>query len=283
MPNLAAVFDPVTGAKYNPLMDARRLTPQELSTFETLLRIISHLRSPQGCPWDREQTHQSLKRNLLEESHEVLEAIDQDDSQRLAEELGDILVQVAFHTQIAQEAGRFQAADMLTRVNQKLIRRHPHVFGDASSVKDANEVEQRWEELKRKERPGGSLLGSLPRELPALAYAQLMQDRAAKAKFDWEDAAGVLDKVAEEVRELKEAPDTAARARELGDLLFSIVNAARWMGVHAEDALRQADVRFRQRFEAMEKLCKERGLDFVKLPLDRKEALWQVAKRGESA
>jgi tetrapyrrole methylase family protein/MazG family protein len=263
-------------------MDARQLTPQELATFETLLRIIAHLRSPQGCPWDREQTHQSLKRNLLEESHEVLEAIDQNDSQRLAEELGDILVQVAFHTQMAQEAGTFRAADMLTRVNQKLIRRHPHVFGDASAAKDANEVELRWEELKRKERPGGSLLGSLPRELPALAYAQLMQDRAAKAKFDWEDVAGVLEKVAEEVRELKEAPDPAARSRELGDLLFSIVNLARWLNVHAEDALRQANARFNQRFEAMERLCRERGLDFVKLSLDEKEALWQEAKSKEA-
>ena len=263
-------------------MDTKRLTPQELATFETLLRIIAHLRSPQGCPWDREQTHQSLKRNLLEESHEVLDAIDHNDSQRLAEELGDILVQVAFHTQMAQEAGDFQAADMLTRVNQKLIRRHPHVFGDASAAKDANEVELRWEELKRKERPGGSLLGSLPRELPALAYAQLMQDRAAKAKFDWEDMAGVLDKVAEEVRELKDAPDPAARAQELGDLLFSMVNLARWTGVHAEDALRQANVRFNHRFETMERLCKERRLDFVVLSLDEKEALWQQAKATEA-
>ncbi len=181
------------GGEYNPFMDARQLTPQELATFETLLRIIAHLRSPQGCPWDREQTHQSLKRNLLEESHEVLEAIDHKDSQRLAEELGDILVQVAFHTQMAQEAGEFQAADMLTRVNQKLIRRHPHVFGDVplGGARDAVEVEQRWEELKRKERPGGSLLGSLPRELPALAYAQLMQDRAAKARFDWEERTSI--------------------------------------------------------------------------------------------
>ncbi len=265
------------------MIDVKQLTPEELGKFETLLRIIEHLRAPVGgCPWDKEQTHESLKRNLLEESHEVLEAIDQGGGPKLAEELGDILVQVAFHAQIAREKGEFQPEEMFAGVNQKLIRRHPHVFGNAAGASNSREVEQRWEELKRKERAGkGSLLGGLPAELPALAYAQLMQDRAAKAGFEWDDVSGVLDKVAEEVREVKEAPDPAARARELGDLLFSIVNLARWLDVHAEDALRQADLRFRARFETMERLAKERGLDFVKLPLDRKEALWQEAKRLE--
>ena len=253
------------------MIDVKQLTPEELGRFETLLRIIEHLRSPGGCPWDKEQTHESLKRNLLEESHEVLEAIDQGNGSKLAEELGDILVQVAFHSQIAREKGEFQPEEMLTRVNQKLIRRHPHIFGDAGELGSAREVEQRWEELKRKERAGkGSLLGGLPAELPALAYAQLMQDRAAKAGFEWDDVSGVLDKVAEEVREVKEAPDPQARARELGDLLFSIVNLTRWLDVHAEDALRQANFRFRTRFETMERLAKERGVDFVKLTLAEK-------------
>ncbi len=249
-----------------------------LDTFEALVNIIERLRSPGGCPWDREQTHASLKRNLLEECYEVLEAIDSGDSAKLSEELGDILVQVVFHTQIAREAGEFRVEDTITAVNRKLIRRHPHVFGDAV-VADAREVERNWERLKEAERGRKSPVDGIPKDLPALTYAQLMQDRVAKRGFEWDDISGVLDKVVEEVNELKSAPGDEERAKEMGDLLFTIVNLARWLGIHAEDALRQGNARFRRRYTAMENLAVERGLDFPQLSLDEKEEMWQEAKR----
>ncbi|MCE2463376.1 MAG: nucleoside triphosphate pyrophosphohydrolase [Dehalococcoidia bacterium] len=249
-----------------------------LGTFEALVNIIEHLRSPGGCPWDREQTNSSLKRNILEECYEVLEAIDAGDSAKLSEELGDILVQVVFHTQIAREAGEFRVQDTLTAVNRKLIRRHPHVFGNAV-VTDAREVERNWEKLKEKERGRNSPVDGIPKDLPALTYAQLMQDRVGKRGFEWDDISGVLDKVVEEVNELKSAPSDEERAKEMGDLLFTIVNLARWLGIHAEDALRQGNARFRSRYTAMENLAVERGLDFPQLPLDEKEEMWQEAKR----
>jgi tetrapyrrole methylase family protein/MazG family protein len=253
------------------------LTEKELGSFDTLLRILAYLRSPEGCPWDREQTHASLKRNLLEESYEVLEAIDTDKPDRLAEELGDILLQVAFHTQIARERGEFQPEDVIRSINRKLIKRHPHVFG-MEKVVNAKEVIQRWEEFKGRKGDGKPLLKGIPKETPGLAYSQLMQDRAAKTGFDWEDVEGVIEKVAEEVRELKAARTKEEREDELGDLLFSIVNVARWLDIHAEDALRQTNRRFLERFSAMERLCRERGLDFESLPMEQKEALWQEAK-----
>ena len=249
-----------------------------LDTFEALVNIIERLRSPGGCPWDREQTHASLKRNILEECYEVLEAIDSGDSAKLSEELGDILVQVVFHTQIAREAREFRVEDTLTAVNRKLIRRHPHVFGDAV-VTDAREVERNWERLKEEERGRKSPVDGIPKDLPALTYAQLMQDRVAKRGFEWDDISGVLDKVVEEVNELKSAPGDEERAKEMGDLLFTIVNLARWLGIHAEDALRQGNARFRSRYTAMENLAVERDLDFPQLSLDEKEKMWQEAKR----
>lgn len=262
-------------------MDSRELNDEELGSFDTLLHIVAYLRSPQGCPWDREQTHESLKRNLLEECHELLEAIDTGEPERLAEELGDILLQVAFHAQIAREAGEFQPPDVLRRTNRKLIERHPHVFGD-EKVADAREVEQRWEEFKGRKQGEGSPFESIPQGLPALAYSQLMQDRAARVAFDWEEVEGVLEKVREEIGELKQAGTLERRSQELGDLLFSLVNVARWLGIHAEDALRQANRRFLARFSTMERLCRERGLDFQVLPLEEKEALWQEAKGMQS-
>ena len=251
--------------------------------FSQLVGILARLRSPDGCPWDREQTHQSLKRNLLEESYEVLEAIDRQDPDMagLAEELGDVLLQILFHAQIAREAGQFTIDDVVAAISDKLVRRHPHVFGDAQ-VKDAREVEAQWEELKRKEREGksqeASLLGKAPAEMPALAYGQLVQERAARSGFDWPDMQGVLEKVTEEVREIAEAPDQEEKAKEFGDLLFSVVNAGRWMGVYAEDSLRQANARFTQRFTGMERLARERGLDFGALSLEEKDRLWQEVK-----
>ncbi|MCZ6890927.1 MAG: nucleoside triphosphate pyrophosphohydrolase [Chloroflexi bacterium] len=250
--------------------------------FTELVALLERLRSPDGCPWDREQTHSSLKRFLLEEAHEVFEAIDQEAPQRLAEELGDVLLQVLFHAQIAREAGEFAIADVLTSLRDKLVRRHPHVFGD-TKVKDAREVEANWERLKRREKGDQSILGHVPPAMPALAHSQLIQDRAATAGFEWEEMDGVLEKVAEEIGEIREASTDDRRAEEFGDLLMVLVNVGRWMGVNAEDALRRANGRFTQRFAEMERLASERSLAFADLPLKQKEALWQEAKGKDQA
>ncbi|MDP7586586.1 MAG: nucleoside triphosphate pyrophosphohydrolase [Dehalococcoidia bacterium] len=255
---------------------------EELGTFQTLVNIVARLRAPGGCPWDREQTHESLKRHLLEESYEVIEAIDQGNPAILSEELGDLMVQVAFHADIAREAGEFQLEDVLRQINGKLVRRHPHVFAD-EHAEDAREVEQNWEQIKAQERKekgeSKSPVEGIPVDMPALAYAQLMQDRVGKAGFEWDDISGVLDKIVEEVTELKATNTPEEKVHELGDLLFTIVNLTRWSGAHAEDVLRQANQRFGKRYLSMEKLASEQGLDFEALPLDRKEELWQEAKR----
>ena len=242
------------------------------------MQIVSRLRAPDGCPWDLEQTHSSLKRNLLEESYEALEAIDSGDPSKLSEELGDVLVQVAFHCQIAEEAGTFQAADVIQKINDKLVRRHPHVFGDATAS-DAREVEQQWEKLKEAEGTRRSRVEGIPKDLPALAAAQLTQDRVARDGFEWDDISGVLDKVSEEVEELKQANTDAERASEFGDLLLALVNLGRWMGIHAENALRQANTRFTERYQLMEEAARQQGTRLRDLTLDQKETLWQQAKR----
>jgi len=255
---------------------------QELGTFQTLVDIVAKLRAPGGCPWDREQTHDSLKRNLLEESYEVIEAIDQGNPAILSEELGDLMVQIAFHADIAQEAGDFQLEDVLRNINSKLVRRHPHVFADGHA-EDAREVERNWEKIKAAERQAKgenkSPVEGIPIDLPALAYAQLMQDRVGKAGFEWDDISGVLDKLVEEVAEFKAAASSEEKEHELGDILFTIVNLTRWNGAHAEDVLRQANQRFSRRYLSMESLAAERGQDFNTLPLNDKEQLWQEAKR----
>ena len=260
--------------------------PEErIGEFQSLIDIVARLRGPGGCPWDAEQTHESLKRNLLEECYETLEAIDDGEPAELADELGDILVQVAFHADIARAAGEFDIADVLTAINRKLIRRHPHVFADPpeADVSDARQVERNWEQLKAEERrqagkPEPSAMDSVPAALPALSAAQLIQDRAARFGFDWDDAGGVLDKLVEEIGEFRDAATDEERLDEFGDVLFALVNVARWSGIQAEDALRQANAKFRSRYKVMEGLASERGQDFVKLSLDEKEALWQEAK-----
>jgi len=255
---------------------------EELGTFQTLVDIVAKLRAPGGCPWDREQTHDSLKRNLLEESYEVIEAIDQGNPAILSEELGDLMVQIAFHADIAQEAGDFQLEDVLRNINSKLVRRHPHVFADGHA-EDAREVERNWEQIKAAERQAKgekkSPVEGIPADLPALAYAQLMQDRVGKAGFEWDDISGVLDKLVEEVAELTAAVTQEEKEHELGDILFTIVNLTRWTGAQAEDVLRQANKRFGRRYLSMESLAVERGHDFNALSLDEKEQIWQEAKR----
>ena len=263
---------------YNGAMPASSLPQGNPASFQTLLEILQRLRAPNGCPWDLEQTHTSLKRNLLEESYEVLEAIDSQEPDKLCEELGDLLVQVAFHCQIAAEAGEFRAEDILAAATDKLVRRHPHVFGDAV-VADAREVERQWERLKETEGARKSRVEGVPQELPALATAQLLQDRVSRDGFEWEEVSGVLDKLVEEVRELQSAETAEEQAKEFGDLLLTMVNMARWMGIHAEDSLRQANGRFQQRYALMEKMARQRGLGLAELPLEKKEELWQEAKR----
>ena len=259
---------------------------EQLSEFQTLVDIVALLRAPGGCPWDREQTHESLKRNLLEEAHEALEAIDGGDPDVLTEELGDLLVQIAFHADIAREAGNFEMGDVVERINRKLIRRHPHVFGD-EKVSDAREVERNWERIKAEERAASgnrkSPVDGIPASLPALAAAQLMQDRVARAGFEWDDISGVLDKLTEEVEELRRAETQEEKVHELGDVFFVLVNLSRWIDTHAEDVLRQANNRFRSRYLGMEQLASERGLDFESLLLVEKEGLWQEVKRMGAA
>ena len=247
------------------------------STFEGLVALVARLRAPDGCPWDRDQTHASLRRAFLEECYEALEALDAGDPGALAEELGDVLVHAAFHCQMAAETGEFTARTVLRGAIEKLVRRHPHVFGDAE-VESVQEVEEQWEALKRKERSGGSILEGAPRSMPALAYCQTISRRAARVGFEWPDLAGVLGKLREELDELKAARTDAEREHEMGDVLFSLANMARWLGVDAESALRSANRRFSQRFAHMEEACRGRSVAFESLSPEEREALWQQAK-----
>ncbi len=253
---------------------------EDLSNFYTLVKIFARLRAPDGCPWDRKQTHASLRENLLEECYETLEALDDGDSKKLCEELGDLLMQIVFHAQIAAEVGEFGIGDVVKSINAKLIHRHPHIFG-STKVKSAEEVAHNWEELKREEREAGtSILAGVPKQMPALGYSQAVQRRAAQVGFDWKEADDVIDKLVEEVKEFKQAGSQEERAREYGDLLFTLVNIARRMGIESESALRVANERFYRRFTYMEELCRQRGLDMSKMSLDELDALWEEAKKG---
>jgi len=253
--------------------------PEKLSQFNALVAIIARLRGPDGCPWDRKQTHSSLRENLLEECYEVLEALDEGDSGKLCQELGDLLMQVVLHAQIATEAGEFEVGDVIHSINTKLIHRHPHVFGSLR-VKDAEEVLVNWEALKKEERGADkSMLSSVPQEMPALSYSQEIQDRVARVGFDWEDIGGVIDKLAEEVSEFKQADSRERKGEEFGDLLFTLANIGRRLGVDLESALRQANRRFYRRFSCMEELCRQRGLNLAELSFDEQNALWEEAKR----
>jgi len=254
-------------------------SPKNLNRFATLVDIISRLRAPNGCPWDRKQTHASLRENLLEECYEVLEALDEGASEKLREELGDLLMQVVFHAQIATEAGEFELGDVVRSINTKLIHRHPHVFGSLE-VKDAEEVVFNWQALKQEEREADtSILDSVPKQMPALSYSQEIQQRVAQVGFDWEDIDGVIDKLAEEVGEFKQADSEEQKAREFGDLLFTLANVARRLGIDLEAALREANRRFYCRFSYMEEVCRQRGINLRELSFDKQNALWEEAKR----
>lgn len=253
-------------------------------TFDGLRQVVSALLGPDGCPWDREQSFDTLKHLFLEECYELVEAIEEGDDAKIIEEMGDVLFHIVFQTKIAEADGRFGGADVCGGVIDKLVRRHPHVFGD-DEMEDAAEAVPRWDKIKRDEMGDSerSILDGVPKIMPALAYAQAVQGRAARMGFDWDDYAGVLQKAAEELRELEAAESDSERESELGDLIFSIVNAARWMGVEAETALRSTNRRFYARFTHMERSARGRGLDFESLPPDEKDALWREAKRAESA
>ncbi len=252
--------------------------PDNLEEFDELVAIIARLRGPGGCPWDREQTHSSLKGNLTEEAYEVLEAIDKGDMRDLCEELGDLLLQVVLHAQIAKDDGDFEISDVICGISTKLIHRHPHVFGDAE-VKDTQQVIAHWETLKREEGKG-SLLSGLPKDMPSLSYAQAMQRRVARVGFDWEEVKDVLHKLAEEVAEFEAAEVHRRKVEEFGDILFTLANVARRLDIDLEAALRGANERFYERFCHMEELCKQRGISLAGLSLGEQDALWEEAKRG---
>jgi len=205
--------------------------PKDLSKFDALVKIIADLRGPEGCPWDKEQTHQSLREDFLQECYEVIEALDENDAVKLKEELGDLLLHVALQAQIAAEAGEFALAEVLLNINKKLIHRHPHVFGGAR-VNGVEEIKQNWQALKKEEKGADkSIIASVPKSMPALSYAEEIQHRVAAVGFDWDDDRGVIEKLAEEVAEFNRAATPAEKTEEYGDLLFTLVNIARRQGI----------------------------------------------------
>jgi len=254
------------------------LPKKESDSFTALKEIIARLRGPDGCPWDKKQTHASLRPFLVEESYEVLQTLDEGVPEKLRDELGDLLLQIMLHAQIAAESGQFDVDDVVRGISHKLIHRHPHVFG-SQKVKDVVEVEQNWEALKQEEREGESILAGMPEQMPALAYSQSMQRRVAGVGFDWDKVEEIIDKLAEEVAEIKQAPNQQEKANEFGDLLFTLANIARRLDIDLEIALRSANQRFYRRFAHMEEVCRERGLDLASLSLDEQNALWEEAKQ----
>ncbi len=251
------------------------------STLPALAETVAYLRSPDGCPWDQEQTHQSLRQGFLEEASEVLEALDEQNADGLCEELGDVLYHVVMQAQIASEQGEFLLSDVIAGIEAKLKRRHPHVWGDLQ-VANSSEVILNWERLKEKENGGQagevSQLGTIPLSLPSLARAQKIQNRVQRVGFDWPTISGVRAKVAEEIDELANALTDDEQHQELGDLLFAVVNWARWLDVDAETALRGANIRFINRFENVERLAADANQELVDLDLVQLEALWERAK-----
>ena len=260
--------------------------------MQSLVETIWRLRQPDGCPWDRKQTHESIGKNMIEEAYEALDCIEAGDEEHLREELGDVLMQVVLHAQIAADAGAFTMADVARDINDKLIRRHPHVFGERSAD-SADEVLAIWDSVKLAEkgakdadaaeageRPEG-LLEGVPRSLPALMEAQKVSRKAASAGFEWETVADVWGKVAEERAEFEaEAPGTAERELEFGDLLFALVNVARKEGIDAESALRASTAKFRERWAAMEDAAYEGGVALESLTTEQLNSLWDEVKRG---
>ena len=254
----------------------------EGTSFESFAEIIAHLRAPDGCPWDREQTHGSLRKHLLEESYEAITAIDSGDFTDMREEFGDLLLQIVLQSQIANEEDQFNVNEVIQGIHAKIVRRHPHVFGDLE-LEGVQGVLANWEKLKEKERgkkkDGKGLLDGVPPALPALSQAQEYQDRAARVGFDWPEIEGVLDKVKEEIEEIKHAESDFELASEIGDLFFALVNVARWKSVDAESALRGTNLKFKKRFAYVEQTAKRQERILSDLSLQEMDDLWNEAKR----
>lgn len=271
--------------------------------FGLLVETLAHLRSPDGCIWDREQDHDSIKKNMVEEAYEAVEAIENKDYQSLKEELGDLLLQVVFHSQIAIEKNEFNLSDVIREIIKKLYRRHPHVFGDKNFSSSA-EILTSWEEIKKTERKKNpkkteSIFNDIPKILPSLHYAYEIQTRASRMGFDWEEPGSVLDKIREEIDELTSELKKSSKASkkikendepeenlvqikdELGDILFSVVNLSRYLDIDSEECLKQTCNKFIRRFNEIEKLAVSRNLDFKNLPLKEKDKLWDEVKEKE--
>jgi tetrapyrrole methylase family protein/MazG family protein len=267
--------------------------------FEKLVALQKRLRAPNGCPWDREQTHSTLRTYLIEEAYEVLDALESGDDTKFAEEMGDLLLQITFHSQIAAEEGRFTVADVIRAVHEKMVRRHPHVFG-TKRAKDSAEVLRNWEQIKAEERRAqktdgkpaeekkepASVLDGVPRTLPALLEGLQLTKKAARVGFDWDAVEGIFAKLREESAEIQRALQTNDRSKieeELGDLLFAGVNLARFLHVDPEIALKNANAKFLRRFREMERRASQSGRRFTDVPRAEMGALWDSAKRGEEA
>lgn len=254
-------------------------------SFEAFQEIIAHLRSPEGCPWDREQTHLSLRANLIEEAYEVLQALDSEDPHALCEELGDLLLQIVLHAQIANEYGEFRMADVIREIHAKIVRRHPHVFGGAKAA-NVGDVLQNWENLKSAEREANNktqqgILDGVARALPALAQAEQYLSRAARTGFQWPEMQDALAKVHEEIQEVQRAETMEEKVYEIGDLLMAMVNLALFHGVDPESALRQANLRFKKRFSFLEQAVRTSGRTIADLSIEEMLSLWNEAKHSE--
>jgi tetrapyrrole methylase family protein/MazG family protein len=257
-------------------------TKKQLRTFAGLRAVVNRLRGPDGCPWDKVQTHESLRPSLLEETHETLAALDAGAPDELCEELGDLLLQILMHVQIAEENGDFRMEDVVYSIGDKLVRRHPHVFGDAVAETPQAVIEQ-WDRLKAGEASKQSVLDGIPPSLPALAQAQAIQRRASRAGFKFESVEQVWEALEEEISELRDAATAERRAEEAGDALFALANLARWYEADAEDALRGAGLRFSATYRRMEATLAARGMELANESLEGKRALWTEAKNAGRA
>ncbi len=254
-----------------------------MKEFDELVKVIKKLRGKKGCPWDKKQTHASLKPYVVEEAYELIHAIDEKDQPKIMDELGDVLLQVVLHAQIASEKGKFGIKDVIRSIKEKMVRRHPHVFA-GKKVKGEDQVWSNWEQIKSKEGASRSLLDSIPRAMPALYRADKTQKKAARVGFDWDNVAGAWGKIFEELEEIREViaskPLRKKRlSEEMGDLLFSIVNVARKMGLNSEETLQYSVEKFSKRFAKVEKYCLRKGVKLSDLSLNEMEALWAEAKR----
>jgi tetrapyrrole methylase family protein/MazG family protein len=250
-------------------------------SFESLQEVVARLRAPDGCPWDKEQTHQTLTSHLLEETYETIDAMESDDSIHMEEEFGDLLLQISLNAQIGNENGEFNIIDIITGIHDKLIRRHPHVFSNVE-VEGIPGVLENWEKIKNEERnnkeSNEGMLSGVPKTLPSLVQAQEYQERAARVGFEWNNIDGVIDKINEEIKELQLTNNDEELESEMGDLIFSLVNYSRWKDINAESALRRTNKKFKDRFSYIERIVIERGRNISNMTLDELEELWQESK-----